>query len=383
MLDVHVEGDTLKIGEVQITFHRTLRLPDDGSDYPLPPSLGAFPLLKVADYADRVPEAWRKHGGVFFPMYQREACWLSFAGSAYHKPHALKVAVGKINAVSGERWHQRLDRGRGQNQDYLVVPKQPWLDGINSGNGRIRQFVAMPLGMGYTVEGQLTGEEVFGGIQLISYAPKPGRFPDRPPAGPFTRRGWFDWSSQQTVSDPFAGTPFIGSVKSFGIPQNSGMCAYRSAHSQLLASCNASFNASSPVPSAGTEMGLAAGGKMIQKIYADEHGVDTWDQDNYGRVFVHICNSTMFEEITGRRPPASPVSARTYTEHGYPWFSLYDENQEDVPASSKLAGVKSVKKMDKKHGFKGQQDDRPVKVKKKQIKKQTLPELAGSLDGNW
>ena len=28
----------------------------------------------------------------------------------------------------------------------LVVPDQPWLDGINAGNGFIRQVVAMPLG---------------------------------------------------------------------------------------------------------------------------------------------------------------------------------------------------------------------------------------------
>jgi hypothetical protein len=34
----------------------------------------------------------------------------------------------------------------------VVCPDQPWLDGINAGDGYIRQFVAMPLGMGYTAK---------------------------------------------------------------------------------------------------------------------------------------------------------------------------------------------------------------------------------------
>ena len=64
----------------------------------------------------------------------------------------------------------------------MVVPDQMWLDGINSGKkGIIKQFVAMPLGMGYTVEGQVTGEEIHGGLQLCVFEPKSGRFPDAEP----------------------------------------------------------------------------------------------------------------------------------------------------------------------------------------------------------
>jgi hypothetical protein len=83
-----------------------------------------------------------------------------------------------INAVSGAAWDEPL---HAEPQDYLVCPDQPWLDGINAGEGYIKQFVAMPLGLGYTVEGQLTGSEQSGGIQLLLYEPKPGRFPDEPP----------------------------------------------------------------------------------------------------------------------------------------------------------------------------------------------------------
>lgn len=34
----------------------------------------------------------------------------------------------------------------------MVSPEQPWLDGIADGDGTVRQFVAMPLGSGYSVE---------------------------------------------------------------------------------------------------------------------------------------------------------------------------------------------------------------------------------------
>ena len=92
MLDVSTHQDRVQIGRhFSVTFERTLRIPDDGREYPLPPSLGRFPVRRVEDYADRVPAAWREHGGVFLPMYQREAMWLNFHG-AHWRPNALKVA---------------------------------------------------------------------------------------------------------------------------------------------------------------------------------------------------------------------------------------------------------------------------------------------------
>jgi hypothetical protein len=60
-----------------IDFQRTLRIPDDDRTYPLPPGLGSFPLRHVDDHADRVPETWKRHGGVMLPMYQRRASAVS------------------------------------------------------------------------------------------------------------------------------------------------------------------------------------------------------------------------------------------------------------------------------------------------------------------
>ena len=66
---------------------------------------------------------------------------------------------------------------------------------------------------------------------------------------------------------------------------------------------------------------------MKQKIYPDRYGIDTWDRENRGSVFVHIVDSESYRELTGQDAPPSPVSAKTYTEYGLPWFELYDEEK--------------------------------------------------------
>ncbi len=58
MLDIEVGEDTIRIGpHFSVNFQRTLRIPDDGNTYPLPPGLSSFPICRVEDYADRVPAA--------------------------------------------------------------------------------------------------------------------------------------------------------------------------------------------------------------------------------------------------------------------------------------------------------------------------------------
>lgn len=46
-----------------LVLHRTIRLPEDGKAHALPPSRGSFPMKRIEDYKDKVPEAWRDHGG--------------------------------------------------------------------------------------------------------------------------------------------------------------------------------------------------------------------------------------------------------------------------------------------------------------------------------
>lgn len=281
---VKIVDDELVLGSVSVGFQRTLRIPETGL-HSLPPGLGLFPLRRVADYPDTAPADWLARGGVMLPIYQREAMWLSFDSS---EPAALQVGVGKVCAVSGLPWIERLVRDP---QNYMPLPRQPWLDGINAGDGFIRQFVAVPLGSGATVEGQVTGEETHGGVQLRAVG--------------LTPAARAEWQAAQT----------------------------RSAD---LVCC-----AMAPAP-AGSAMGLGAGGRMRQEVYTDHRPLADYDESNAGRVFVHLCSAAQWTAITGEVPPPTPVDRDSYVRAGLPWFDYYDADATDLAPPENLTKVKTV-----------------------------------------
>jgi hypothetical protein len=285
---------------LEIEFQRTLRIPDDGKRHALPPGLGSFPLRHVDDFAEKVPERWIEHGGVMLPMYQSEALWLNFCGfmsGAY--PFAVKIATGKINAVTGKAWKDGLNR---RPQDYVVVPDQPWLDGYCVKKGEIRQFVAMPLGAGYSAEEQITGDAEYGGIQIIAYPMK---------------------------------------AEAYELLRESYKSVHYFAQDALMAPAAAE---------ASIDMGLAPGGRMRQKIYDDPHDFDVWDLEQASRCFVHIANSLVWRAITGQAPPTVPPTSKEYTDAGLPWFDLYDEHISALEGGEDLAGCKSVKELGEEKG---------------------------------
>jgi hypothetical protein len=216
-------------------------------------------------------------------MRRAEALWLGFE-APWWKPHALKIGIGGIDAVSGDTFEPATLAA--EPQDYVVVPDQPWLDGINAGDGFIRQFVAVPLGEGLMVEAQLTGVEEQGGLTLSLFSPRPGRFPDEPPE------------------------------REMHGPPDVVACA--------------------------APMGLGAGGRMRQEIYADEYGIETWEAEPTSTVHIDLVDALAFEALTGLAAPAPVVDADTYTQFGLPWFDLLEPTREDIQAAERLASVRSI-----------------------------------------
>ena len=173
----------------------------------------------------------------------------------------------------------------GEPQNYLVAPHQPWLDGFCVSKGLVRQFVAMPLGDGYTAEEQLSGTGEHGGLQLAVQPLKAERY--------------------ERISR--AGSPFA-------------------------VAC----------PDTQRPMGLAPGGLMRQQIYEDEYGLDAWEPSARSRCFVHILNSVDFLRGTGAEPPTEPPTARAYSDAGMPWFEYYAADRQALASARKLAGLDSV-----------------------------------------
>lgn len=296
--DVHPDA------RLTIEFQRTLRIPDDDRTYPLPPGLGRFPIRHVDDCAANVPEPWIEHGGVMLPMYQSEALWVNFR-SRY--PFAVRVATGKIDAVTGKSLRPGLGRDP---QNYLAIPEQPWLDGYCVKRGEIRQFVAMPLGAGYSAEEQITGAAEYGGLQLVAFPMKAKMYERlrRDTAGVVLGRGEFT-----TV-----------------------------------------FAMAAP------GMGLAPGGRMRQEIFDDPHHLEDWDQDHSSRCFVHLANSFLWRQITGEVPPTVPPTSREYAKAGLPWFEYYDDQLEAVGGSGILEQLKSVMAMGLEKGGMPLPENAPV-----------------------
>ena len=276
-----------------IDFVKTLRVPDDGKHYPLPPGLGQFPLRHLDDYSNHLPSNWQGRGGVITPIHQCEALWLNFSTdygqNGVEYPFAIKVATGKINAATGEEWRGHLNQSP---QDYMVIPEQPWLDGYCVKKGEVRQFVAAPLGKGYTVEEQLSGTGEFGGLQISVCPMKPEYY-------------------KRLVER--ADTPELSCFMSAEAP---------------------------------SEMGLAPGGSIDQEIYEDPYGIGQWDQRNCARIYISLLNSVQWFAATGERPPGETVTANDYTNCGMPWFDYYDADAKALDGAESFSSLSSVREKD-------------------------------------
>ncbi len=338
--DVHPEA------HCSIEFQRTLRIPDDQRDYPLPPGLGRFPLRHLDDYVAPLPGSWRRRGGVMAPMHQAEAMWINFH-SMY--PFAVKVATGKVCAITGDSWVNHLNRDP---QDYVVLPKQPWLDGYCVDEGVIRQFIAMPLGEGYTVEEQLTGAADHGGLQISVFPMKGVRHQPQ----------WVR-DEVQRLEQEVARLKREARRLEAHWPR---MCRWLPMTARLKREARRLEAEARKLERGGPKalayigmpgylahapmcgmvaldgMGLAPGGRMKQRIFDDTQGLDTWDQRHGSRCFVSLLNSKQWMAVTGEQPPTEPPTAQAYSKHGLPWFDYYDGDAQAVAGSAKLKGLASV-----------------------------------------
>ena len=71
--------------------------------------------------------------------------WIKFEAK---RKFALKILLGAVNGISG--------KAVGSAQDYIIVPEQPWLDGIATAPGQVKQFVAVRYGSRYSIEQQVS-----------------------------------------------------------------------------------------------------------------------------------------------------------------------------------------------------------------------------------
>lgn len=256
-------------------------------------------------------------------------------------------------------------------QNYVVVPPQKFLDGFCTNTGVVRQFVAMPLGSGATVEEQLTGKAGFGGLQFQVYPLEVNRYPktnepkrerrsamvfDSTPPQPVMQKnespsisGW--WSIRRDKPQK--------KIKIFDcvvpIPKETSECAFslnmdedveespnEFYQSAVIKPKTLNYWSSRPVPI--WDMGLCAGAEIKQTIFKDDKGLVAWDCSHTTRVFVHLMNADQWVNVTRKIIDRLPLTREVYERNGLPWSDAYTE-REPVLGSQKLANLQSVEQL--------------------------------------
>ncbi|MFL6447305.1 MAG: hypothetical protein ACJ746_06395 [Bryobacteraceae bacterium] len=319
----------MRLNSLDVTFHRTVRVPEGRAASNLPPSLGRMKLFKVSDFQKNCPHDWAQEA-CFMALHETEAMWISFR--AIGRPCAVLIGAGGVNALTGQKLGTKLET-----DNYLVCPPQPWIDGWKDVDETVHQFVATPhkKGEGTSVGEQLIGaDSKTGAIGLAMFDPKddvsltPAISPEEW-SGSITGNYMID--SDGPLKSFFASSVFACSTPSQGpgVPQPDFSLSKGSrAKANLLAECSL----------AGKEMGLGKGGKILQKIYADPHGLEVWRSKPTVVFAFYLVDAKTGAEITGEDIPA-PVS---YADYGGNWYGLKDENLPDVAGTSAFAGLKSA-----------------------------------------
>ena len=94
------------------------------------------------------------------------------------------------------------------------------------------------------------------------------------------------------------------------------------------------------------EMGIAAGGKLMQDIVQDSSPKGIWNTARARLLNIHILQPSDFEAVTHIVPPKTPITTEEYIKAGIPFYAVEEDPDQRLDGSATLAGVKSISAMD-------------------------------------
>ena len=82
-----------------------------------------------------------------------------------------------------------------------------------------------------------------------------------------------------------------------------------------------------------------------------------------------LCNSLVWQSVTGHLPPYPPPTAKSYSKAGLPWFESYRGDVEAVPGGNTLAELKSVSQISQTKGDYALPENETFSLPQTQIRK--------------
>jgi hypothetical protein len=111
-----------------------------------------------------------------------------------------------------------------------------------------------------------------------------------------------------------------------------------------------------------TQLGVGAGGSIIQHIELDENDLRIWDVANSKILNVQIIDSTTFRLVTKLDPPKTPITAETYKQMGLPFYRLWRDEKKEDGVAGVWGGLVGVAEVESKKKKRKQKDIRPASM---------------------
>jgi hypothetical protein len=284
--------------ELTIKFQRTMRIPNDRKTYALPTGLGQLPLRSIDDFPETAPVSWMKKGGVIVPLHPSEALWIWFS-SRYC--FAVKVGMGKTNALSGEPWVPNLQT---EPQNYFLVPDPSGYENDEV----IRRYVRVPLTTSDSADGPVAVSVEPGGIHLHVTPMRAESY--------YKNEGGF--LLPPTIKEFFMKVIFASVI-------SKELAEIDRRHQQWGFERPAAESTETVIEET-----------ACQENVKDQYEFSEWDQTQTVRCFVRTCSSIPWRQITGTDFPHPPLTAKDYQEAGIPWFDDYRDDGKPLPENSSI-----------------------------------------------
>jgi len=318
----------MKQNDFIVRVHKTDKIDISDKNAPLPPSRGLFDEYRVADHF--CPSEWSKDG-VFIPVEEDQPLWFDFRGSP---ESACIPSVQRLNPLTGKPADLEEGMTKDPEQNYMVLPKQRWLDGYAKG-GKVYQFVVTKEGVGLAVSEHVLPEHMQDSHALgfAFFSPKnPKPVPPRP--DPVMGSSGINLSGINLISAggsnyynaEINGALDMGTKNILRSTQNYSAeisCSVDQPTEGCFVAqvvddnCVKSIDVTEEINEQGLDKAsMGMGGRIEQVIEADDNSVDYYKAERSGLLVIYFALPGMFKSIIDKGLRIKAKSKDKYTHSG-------------------------------------------------------------------